>query len=48
MRRKTHSAANPYRPNEEIQVIDRRTVLGFILAAVPASACAKAAKNRRN
>ena len=44
MRRKMHLAANPYRPNEEIQVIDRRTVLGFILAAVPATACARSAK----
>lgn len=44
MRRKMHSAVNPYRPNEEIQVIDRRTVLGFVLAAIPASACARTPK----
>lgn len=42
MRRKMHSAASRFRPNEEIQVINRRIVLGFILAAVPASACAMA------
>ena len=44
MRRKMHSAASRYRLNEEIQVFDRRTALGLVLAAVPASACASAAK----
>ena len=46
MRRKMHSAVNPYRPNEEIKVIDRRTVLGFVLAAIPASACARTPKKQ--
>lgn len=44
MLKKMNLVASRFRLNKETQVIDRRTMLGLVLMAVPASACAKPAK----